>query len=143
MAPLAKRALPPDLPDARNRVSKLKSTMSKHSADIKAARSALISAEAHRRAKVIERALNPTQCPVEDNNAAPEASMDDLMSDTTDSVFGDSPADMMTEEVTHANENIYEKTDPMKEIVNTDGPHSSASLMKAIKGLLDPTNDYL
>ncbi|KAI0993428.1 hypothetical protein K3495_g14756 [Podosphaera aphanis] len=143
MAPLIKRALPPDLPDARSRVSKLKSTMSKQGADSKAARSALISAEAHRKAKVIERALSAIQCPVEDNNTAPDASMDDLMSDATDSVFGDSQADRETEGVTQENEKIYEKTDLTEEIGSTDGPRSSSSLMKAIKGLLDLTNHYL
>lgn len=143
MASLAKRALPPDLPDARNRVSKSKPILSKHGADSKAVCSALHSAEAHRKAKAIERALNASQGPVEDNNAAPDASMDDLMSDTTDSVFGDSPADMATEEVTQAIQNTQEKTVSPKETSKTDGPRSSASLMKAIKGLLDLTNDYL
>ncbi|KAI0995570.1 hypothetical protein K3495_g12608 [Podosphaera aphanis] len=111
MAPLIKRALPPGLPDARSRVSKLKSNMSKQGADSKAARSALISAQARRKARVIEGALSATQCPVEGNNTAPDASMDDLMSDTTDSVFGDSLADRETEGVTQENEKIYEKTD--------------------------------
>ncbi|KAI1000411.1 hypothetical protein K3495_g7784, partial [Podosphaera aphanis] len=145
MAPplVPKRALPPDPQDAGNRDSKPKSTSSKNCSNSLPARSAMKSAEANRKAKAIERALSVSKLSPdagetmnESMNESTDESMDEFQdvpsSDTTDSVCANIDFNTTDNDISSS-----ENWD------TTSTPHNSASLMDAIKGLLDLTNDYL
>ncbi|KAI1005515.1 hypothetical protein K3495_g2704 [Podosphaera aphanis] len=133
MAPplVPKRALPPDPPDAGNRVSKPKSTSSRSCGISLLARSTIKSAEASLKAKAIERALSVARLSTDASETLDE-SMDVLpdvpSSDSTDSVCAD--VDFNT------TNNGLSSSDNWD---TTSTPHKSASLMDAIKGLLDLT----
>ncbi|KHJ32660.1 hypothetical protein EV44_g4025 [Erysiphe necator] len=89
MAPLAnKHTLPPEPPDAGNRVSKTKKSSSKSVADVKSIRLAAYSAEAFRKAEAIEKALRVSQCSTEEIIGTEDNIMYEEMSDASDSVFG-------------------------------------------------------
>ncbi|KAI0998239.1 hypothetical protein K3495_g9956 [Podosphaera aphanis] len=137
MAPplVPKRALPPDPPDAGNRVSKPKSTSSKNCSNSLLARSIMKSAEANRKAKAIERALSVSKL-------SPDAG--ETMNESMDE-FQDVPSNNTTDSVC-ANIDFNTTDNDISSSENwdtTSTPYNSASLMDAIKGLLDLTNDYL
>ncbi|KAI0997521.1 hypothetical protein K3495_g10666, partial [Podosphaera aphanis] len=120
MAPLAiKRAVPPDPPDARNRVSKPKATLGKTGIGTKSARSTPYSIEARHKAKGIEKALNRVQNSAEEVNTLLDYPSDDSMN------HAKRKADS-----TH--ENVLSPT----ECDTTKDQRSSAPLINAIKGLL-------
>lgn len=133
MAPplVPKRALPPDPADAGNRVSKLKPISSKGGSSSSASRSPLITVEANRKAKAIEKALNLTQCSTDDHESMDEV-LEGVPRNSTDNVFDDDP---------HGTDGLSASSDSANQSDHT--PCDFAELMKDIKGLLDLTNDYL
>ena len=149
MAPLAcKRALPPEPPDAGNRVSKTKALSSESTTNVKLTRLAAYSAEALRKAEAIEKALCVSECSTDKTTETDEDIMDETVSVTSDNAMGsETPRVTATPDQTR---NIV-STEKIPDIFSTSpkenrepgSPRGSTDLMCAIKGLLDLTNQYL
>ncbi|KAI1004366.1 hypothetical protein K3495_g3846 [Podosphaera aphanis] len=144
MAPLAmKRALPPDPPDARNRVSKPKAMLCGAGIETKSVRLTPYSTEAHRKAKEIERALNKVQSSAEGINTFLDYPSDESMSEDTDSVFNETHQESLMDHAKIKANSTHENVLSPTECDTIEDQRSSAPITNAIKGLLDFTNDYL